>query len=510
MLRTFFLTLLMSVGVSFTSPAEAAVKSADQAAAKNKGDAATRFASARALIEKTLKEKQLASISVAVAKDGKIIWEEGFGWADRERRIPATAHTPYSLASVNKPITATAIMMLNQAGKLDVNAPIENYLGNVRLQGHAGSTEGVTARRLMAHSAGLPGLSFFRLDGGEPASSEQTISRYGIVTYEPGTRFEYSNIGLTVLGRAIEQVSGESYGDYLRRNIFNPLGMTRTSLGQHSSWASEAAVRYDTQGRAMRFYMTDHPASGDVWSSAHDMALFSMFHLGTLLSTQKEILSREKVLEMQQPVSALGQALGASMASSKVGANWFLSNVRGHRRVSHTGGQPGVAAYLDLYPDQKLAIVVLSNGEGLPSAISKAIVASVAPELVEAPPVRTEPVSQAPIPIAPGKWVGTVTTYEGVKPLALDFQADGDIHVDVDGRRSSLNSSRFVDGALTGSFYGSLPFGDIAKYPHTLTFKLVPSGNELLGRLTVNTSNPDLVASLPSFVRLRLEGAPKQ
>ena len=111
----------------------------------NTGNAQSRFAGARAVIEKMLREKQLPSVAVAVVKDGKIIWEKGFGWADVEGRIAATADTPYSLASATKPITATAVMTLNQAGKLNLDAPIEQYLGNLKLKGYAAPTDGVTA-----------------------------------------------------------------------------------------------------------------------------------------------------------------------------------------------------------------------------------------------------------------------------------------------------------------------------------------------------------------------------
>ncbi|HYC98463.1 serine hydrolase [Brevundimonas sp.] len=261
-----------------------------------------RFEAVRRVIQQTLQEANVPSIAVAVVQDGQIVWEEAFGYSDRERQIPATAHTPYSLASMTKPITATAVMQLQEAGRLDIDAPIERYLGGVRLAGYAFDADQVTARRIMSHSAGLPQYGNFYLDGSAPAGSEQTISRFGMVVFPPNTRFEYSNIGMKILDAAIARASGLSYGEYLQREVFGPLGMSHSAVGLPVG--VEAAVRYDNDRNPMRLYMTDHPGSGDVWASAHDMARFLAFHMGTPLSDQEPILSPETRVAMQRPASA--------------------------------------------------------------------------------------------------------------------------------------------------------------------------------------------------------------
>lgn len=467
----------------------------------SKADTQSRFAGARAMIKRMLEAKQFPSVAVAVVKDGKIVWEEGFGWANVERKIVATAHTPYSLASVTKPITATAIMTLDKAGKLNLDAPIEQYLGNLRLKGYAGPSEGVTARRIMAHSAGLPVYGGFYLNGDKPADAEQTIQRHGIVVFPPNTRFEYSNIGMKILDAAIEQVSGQSYGDYLRQHVFLPLGMTRSAVGHHKSWAAKAAVRYE-KGKPMPFYLTDHPGSGDVWSSAHDMALFLAFHMGTPLPNQRQILSREVVMEMQRPVSA---------PSATIGANWFVNKRGGITRIWHGGGQPGVSASVDFFPDQKLGIVLLTNGRHVPlNDIKKAIVDEIAPELTEGlQPTRPNFLSTLQIPT--GKWTGTVSNYEGSEPFMMEFQPDGDIHVQIgDGPRSLLNRLSLENGALSGTFAGSIKLGQLGDYRQDLMVKLVPVGDEFVGELVASVINEQRAMMLPSFVRMRrVAAAPK-
>src|SRR5207248_664015 len=120
------------------------------------------------------------SLAVAVARDGEIVWEEGFGWADRAARIPADAHTPYSLASISKPVTATAMMVLVERGKVDLDQPVESYLRGCHLNARAGSAEEATVRRVANHTAGLPlHYQFFYEDEPylRPAMAE-TMRRY--------------------------------------------------------------------------------------------------------------------------------------------------------------------------------------------------------------------------------------------------------------------------------------------------------------------------------------------
>ena len=488
---------VVGLGLNIPAPAASTMQAADRAAQAVERTPQA-FTAARGVIERIMRDRQLPSIAVAVTKDGKIVWEEGFGWADVERKIPATAHTPYSLASLGKPITATAIMTLNQAGKLNLDAPIERYLGTLRLKGYAGATEGVTARRIMAHSAGLPLYGGFYLNGDKPAGSEQTISRYGMVVFPPNTRFEYSNIGMKILDAAIEQVSGQSYGDYLQEHVFLPLGMKRSALGHHPSWSAEAAVRYEGNKR-MPFYMTDHPGSGDAWASAHDMARFLMFHMGVLLPDQREILSREKVMEMQRPVSA---------PSATIGANWFVSKAGGYTRVGHTGGQPGVTAAIDFFPDQKVGLVLLTNGRNAPlNEIKNAVIQAIAPEL-SAALQQTRPNFLPTIAPPTGKWIGTISNYEGSRPFMMEVQPGGDIHVQIgNGARSLLKRPSFDNGALSGTFAGTLELSQLRDYSHDLMVKLVPVGDELVGQLVATVMNEDRGLMLPSFVRLRREGA---
>src|SRR5580704_4021708 len=132
-------------------------------------------------IDRELTGRSLPSLAVAAARDGEFVWEDAFGWADRENRVRATPHTPYSLASISKPITTTALMTLVEQGKIDLDRPANDYLGNAKLKALVGSADDATVRRIANHTSGLPlHFQFFYAD--EPysrPSMDETIRRYG-------------------------------------------------------------------------------------------------------------------------------------------------------------------------------------------------------------------------------------------------------------------------------------------------------------------------------------------
>jgi CubicO group peptidase (beta-lactamase class C family) len=268
--------VLLALGA--TAPSLAPAQSAPRAS--RAADRADRFDSVRTLIRRAI-DGGVPSIAVAVAKDGRIIWEEGFGWADRERGIQSGPHTMYSLASISKPFTATGLMKLVERGMVQLDRPANEYLGGGRLTGLAGDASQASVRRVMSHTAGLPlHYQFFY----ENASyrrpiMDTTISRYGILVNPPGAVYQYSNLGYGIIDHIISRVSGQSYADYMRTEVFLPLGLTHTSVDIGPGLEPFVAQRYDSKQRPIPFYAFDHPGGSAVYSSAHDLVRFGMFHL---------------------------------------------------------------------------------------------------------------------------------------------------------------------------------------------------------------------------------------
>jgi CubicO group peptidase (beta-lactamase class C family) len=317
-----------------------------------------RFARISFEIQQLIDEQQLPSLAVAVAKDGRVIWTAGFGWADRERRIAATPNTTYSLASISKPFTATAVMKLVEAGRLVLDRPANDYLGEARITGR--HTERATVRRVLSHTAGLPPYFQIRSGSGEPFSFAETIASRAILVQPPGRRYVYSNLGYGILDHIVERVSGLTYAEFMRRELFEPLGLERTFVP--IAPPPGAAVRYDADGEPLRFYDVDHRGASAVHASAHDLVRFGMFHLDEGARDHESegaggsgILKPKSIREMQRVHTWI-------TADQGYGLGWQVeADQRGFRHLGHTGGMPGVTTVLSLFPAERVVIVVLAN-----------------------------------------------------------------------------------------------------------------------------------------------------
>ena len=463
-----------------------------------------RFASARAEIQRIVEAEKLPSAAIALARDGKIVWQEAFGWANREKRIAATPHTPYSLASISKPITATGLMRLVEQGTVDLDRPVNDFLGRGKLTGLAGDAKDATVRRVLSHSAGLPlHYQFFYagLPYSEP-SMDDTITRYGILVNPPGALYLYSNLGYGIIDSIIERASGRQYAEYMRREVFEPLGMSRSSVHLDAQTRGHAAERYDAEGKAIPYYDFDHDGGSAVYASAHDLVRFGMFHLGNRLPEQRAVISDATRASMQRVETPSGSA-------DRYGLGWAIGEERGMRRISHTGSMPGVTTILSLYPDENVVSVMLlntSNARGR-ARIAQVVTATVLPKLsaapAAAPPPAAEPVF-TPAPEHVGDWTGTLKTWEGELPLILRVEKDGDVKVRIARQLwSLLNQVSWKDGRLFGRVAARIPTADAGRHPHTIALELRLRDGKLSGQATAQTTDQPVYYALSSYVELR-------
>jgi CubicO group peptidase (beta-lactamase class C family) len=251
------------------------------ASAARAGTEEDRFEPVRQRIAKALVDHNIPSFAVAVAHEGKIVWEQGFGWADRENRVPADEHTMYSIASVSKPITATGLMVLVGRKRIELDKPINDYLGEAKLRARLGDAAGATVRRVANHTSGLPlHYQFFYADEAHrPPTRDETIRRFGNLVTEPGEHYQYSNLGYGVLDYIVERASGKRFADFMREEVFLPLGMTHTSIDVGPGLEPHQAIRYTNDGRRIPLYEFDHHGASAVYASAHYLARFAMFHM---------------------------------------------------------------------------------------------------------------------------------------------------------------------------------------------------------------------------------------
>lgn len=446
--------------------------------------AADRFDGVRDFIRKGLAETGMPSISVAVAKGGKILWEEGFGWADREKRLPATEHTMYSLASISKPFTATGLMVLAQQGKLDLDHPVNEFLGNAKVHARAGNAADATVRRVANHSSGLPlhVQFFYRNTPRRPPPMDETILRYGNLVTAPGERFQYSNLGFGIFDYVIERISGKRYSDFMREDVFVPLGLTHTSVHIGPGLESFVSTRYGRDGMPVEFYEFDHTGASALWSSAHDLARFGMFHLKQHLPDQKAILSDQSIDAMQKPTFPSGDKVGYGVA-------WVVTDTSGgYRVISHTGSMPGVATTLRLVPSEELAITVLCNGsDALPHSVADEIFKVMLPKWRQ-PERRQE--SRTPFS-APadlkGDWAGTIVTYKGELAFTMQVLASGEVHARLGKQMKMLvNEARWENGYFSGELIGDLGTEDTGPGPSHIRLLLKLRDGTLNGSATAS------------------------
>ena len=452
------------------------------------------FDTIRSSIRMKMQERKVPSIAVAVAQGDKILWEQGFGWADRERRIPADANTMYSLASISKPLTATALMTLVSAGKVDLDKPIDDYLGAVKLHARVGKAESATIRRVANHTSGLPEhfQFFYENEAWRAPSMDETILRFGNLVSEPGERFQYSNLGYGLLDEVIARASGKSFPDYMRQEVFLKLGMNRSAVGVDPALRGFEATRYDGEDvLPIVPYTTDHPGASEIYSSAHDMALFGMFSLKQHLPGQAAILSDALIDAMQKPSVFSEPAVG-------YGIGWEINTTYGPTIVTHSGGMPGVATWLRLVPAQKLVIVVLCNED---DRLAHTVADEISQQLIpgwKLPQAGAPEPMFTPSPELIGKWKGTVETYRSTTPLVLEVLASGEVRLQLGEQLPTLLARpSFHDGILRGVFGGTLDLPEAERRPYTLSLSLkMREGKVLNGSITARA---DGTGTMPMY-----------
>jgi len=470
---------------------------------------ADQFKPIRQRIRQKLMQQSVPSISVAVARGDKILWEESFGWADRENLIPATPDTMYTLGSLAKPITATAIMLLRERGLLNLDRPINDYLGNAKIVARVGNASEATVRRVAQHNAGLPGYyeTFYPYEPGKPPTMDEVILRYGNLVFPPGERFHYSNLDYGILGYVISRVSGKSYADFMRAEVFLSLGMKHSCVINCSGLEKYRATRYFLDGSRLPDYTTPHPAAADIYSSVHDLVRFGMFHLKAHLADQKKLLSDEAIEEMQKPTVSMG-------GSSSYGIGWIVSReAKGRRRLSHGGAGAGVDTQLTLVPEERLAVAVLVN-TNIDAHISGEIADAILDSLLgDRPEDRSVSARSSQTPPAensglPGKllgtWKGFVHTYKRDLPVTLWFKESGEVHAQLGNQlKMPINDARLENGTFAGRMTGDIGTPDANRRPYYLDWNVTLRGDALNGVLYAIGHHPSRGLLLGHWVELR-------
>ncbi len=334
-----------------------------------------------ALAEQEMRKADVTGLSVALVDDQNLVWADGFGLADRARSIPAGPDTVYRVGSVTKLFTAAAVIQLAEQGKLAIDRPIEAVIPGFSMKSRFENARPVTPRLLMSHHAGLPTDMLKGFSEPHPRSlselTRQLQDEY--LAFPPGTVWSYSNVGYSLLGRAVETVAGVPYDVHIDGVLLKPLGMTNASITARAPEGPMAAKGYRNDKEAADLILRDVSAGG-LNASVRDMSRFLAMIFADGRANGGSVLQPETVREMLRPQNA-GVPLDLNF---RVGLGWMLSGLGDIEFTNagpvahHAGGTVLFHSQIIALPEHKLGVVVLSN-----SASSRKVVNKVATETLK-------------------------------------------------------------------------------------------------------------------------------
>lgn len=477
------------------------------------------FVDVESSIRTEIERGRLPSVAVAVARNGQIVHEFAAGWADKEQRIASTTSTPYPLASASKPIVATALMLLYERGRLDINAPALRYAGDWASPGGAENTlNAYSLKQLLNHTSGLG--TYARIDWRDQERPvrglEESFRKYGFAAQPPGTVFEYSNLGYGLVGHIVAQQSGASLPQFLKTELFEPLGMRHTMMVESFLAPPSAARKYDAMGAPLVDTYNDTPGAGNIYASVHDLALFGAFHLADDPAGSAPVLSPQSKRLMRSFVEP--GALYAYYNGSHYGLGWYFRTTPGGDAVVwHEGGMPGASVIIVLLPQQNVAAAVVINANDAnvqAQAFANALIKVVEPDFQVLPFNATDGFGRfTNQPEFLGRWQGTVRIDGSELPWALSFEADSPVRAEFSGRSkgdwlpAQTTFPALVNGdLLVATFSATLPATDVAQTPGGYTLlRLLRRGDELTGTMIAYASPNRLEHLYPFAVRLRRE-----
>jgi CubicO group peptidase (beta-lactamase class C family) len=339
-------------------------------------------------IEAQMRKQQIPGLSLAVVKDGKLLLTHGYGLADVELNVAATPETVFQIQSITKTFTASAIMMLSKEGKVGLDDEIGKYL-----QGVPETWKGITIRRLLNHTSGIKDYinepyASLRIETTDEDVFRETAKRP--LNFQPGEKYAYCNTGYLLLGMVIRKTSGEPYGEFLRKRIFQPLGMSNTRVISLKEIIPRRASGYSLEdGKLIRGdYVADSILSypgGGIVSTVLDMAKYEAIWLGHQLleeSTIKEMWTQGTLNDTSRTIYGLG---------------WGINDLRGERFFTHSGGHmTGFASRYAVFPKHRMSIIILSNRNETNTDVIVQGVAGLVDERLHAPGMMKEKTEDDP------------------------------------------------------------------------------------------------------------------
>ena len=313
-------------------------------------------------VPKLMERYDIPGISLALVKEGKIVWTQAYGYTDIGTGRKMTANTVMRAQSISKSVTAWGIMKLTEEGKLNLDDPIVRYLKDWKFPESEYPANKVTIRQLLSHTSGLPlGDVFAIYSPEEPKPSlRESLTHSAIHVKEPGSGFSYSNVGYNLLELLIEEVTGRDFSEYMKNEILSPLGMPNAAFVWSESIKPPVPKGYTLNGKAVPVYVYPEKASGGLFATAEDIACFCIAGMPDF--SEQDVLTRPGVECLYVPQA---EKLGIyALVFDAYGLGYYTERLSGGKTaVSHGGQGTGWMSHFHAVPETGDAIVILTNSQ---------------------------------------------------------------------------------------------------------------------------------------------------
>ena len=342
-------------------------------------------ASVDEFVNAELHAQHIPGVALAVVQDGKIVKAAGYGFSNVELGVATKPESIFQTGSVGKQFTATAVMMLVEEGKVGLDDKISKYFPSA-----PAAWKGITVRHLLTHTSGVPDYTSEKTGGAIDMRADYTEEELvkkiaGLpLDFPPGEKWSYSNSGYLLLGVLIHHATGEFYGDFLQRRIFQPLQMTSTRIISEADIVPNRSAGYRLVKGELKNQEWVSPslnttADGALYTNVLDLAKWD-----AALYTEK-LLKRSSFDPMWTPVKL------NSGKTSPYGFGWRVAEVNGHRLLEHGGAWQGFTMHISRYVDDRLTIIVMTNldsGHSDPAKIAQGVAALYLPALRKVGPAK--------------------------------------------------------------------------------------------------------------------------
>ena len=310
-------------------------------------------------VQLQLQRQHIPGVTLAILRGDRVVKMRAYGLANVELGVPASVDTVYEIGSITKQFTSMAVLLLREQGRLSLDDRLGTHLANV-----PESWKAVTLKQLLSHTSGIPDYEeVMGYDSYRNAMTPEQV--YAFVSakpldFAPGTQWRYSNTGYYLLTLVLEKVSGEKYADFVTRRLLKPAGMTHTRTSEPGDVIPHRAAGYEYRGTLRNRDAMQPSATGGA---------------GMLVSTIGDlvrwaaVIRKQEILKPESYALMLADTALADGSSSGYGFGWFVSPMRDHRAIAHSGGTAGFASNFLYLPDDDITLIVLTNS-GTANSIS--------------------------------------------------------------------------------------------------------------------------------------------